>query len=403
MNEAAPLAGKRVLVLVQNLPVPFDRRVWQESKSLRDGGASVTVVCPSDKRHPAGEFEIDGISVIRYRAPREASGVVGYANEYLVSLARMRSAVKRARQSGAFDVVHFCNPPDLLYTVAKPLRRRDGTVLVFDQHDLGPELVEAKHLPLSFFFSAVARLFESRTYAAADHVIATNESYRAIAMGRGRKSADRVTVIRSGPPRDWITPQAEAGDHHEGHRYLIGYLGVMGRQEGIEYLIDAVDLLSRAKGLDVQLALVGSGPDIDRLQALVAEKSLEDRIRFCGRVSDEDLVDILSDADVCVNPDEVNPMNDLSTMNKIVEYMALARPIVQFDVKEGRFSAGEASLYAERDNDAASFADAIERVLLDPELAESMSLSGRKRFEDELCWDIQSERLVDAYATLLHR
>ncbi|MEJ1921987.1 glycosyltransferase family 4 protein [Microbacterium sp. KHB019] len=400
-NEA--LRDVRVAILVQNLPVPFDRRVWQEATSLAAAGADVTVVCPSDARHPVGEFLIDGVLVLRYEAPREAKGIAGYVNEYGVSLRRMAALFNRARANRPFDIVHFCNPPDLLYLIATRAKRQDGSVLVFDQHDLGPELVAAKRMPLPWLFSSIARLFESRTYAWADHVISTNESYRAVAMGRGGFAGEDVTVVRSGPYREWADYRPTGEGWHRGRRFLLGYVGVMGRQEGIEYLIDAVKILSAERGLDVHLALIGSGPDRERLESHVREQGLAERVEFHGRVSDEQMKSILSDADVCVNPDEVNTMNDLSTMNKIIEYMALGRPIVQFDVREGRFSAQAASLYAAEDNDARSFADAVERVLTDPATAEAMGAAGRARFQEELCWEIQAGRLVALYAGLASR
>jgi Glycosyltransferase len=391
------LDGRRIAVLVQNLPVPFDRRVWQEATSLAVAGADVTVICPSDERHPEGAFVIDGVRVRRYRAPREARGAAGYVNEYGVSLIRMRAELAAARRGGAFDIIHFCNPPDLLYLVAKRYKRRDRSVLVFDQHDIGPELVGAKRLPFARLFTALARLFERRTYACADHVISTNESYREIAIRRGGFTPEEVTVVRSGPYRSWAAYEGSGEDWHRGRAYLLGYVGVMGRQEGIEYLIDAVHALVVDRGIDVQLALIGSGPDRARLEQRVADRELGDHIEFLGRVSDDRMKSILRDADVCVNPDEVNPMNDLSTMNKIIEYMALGRPIVQFDVTEGRFSAQDASVYAARDNDAESFADAVEVLLRDATLRERMGRAGRERFRHELCWEVQAEHLVSAY------
>lgn len=396
-DATTSLHGRRIAILVQNLPVPFDRRVWQEATSLARAGADVTVVCPSDPRHPAGDFVIEDVTVLRYEAPREAKGVLGYFDEYGVSLRRMSRAFERARADRPFDIVHFCNPPDLLYLVAKRAKRKDSTVLVFDQHDLGPELVQAKKMPLPWLFSSVARFFEKRTYAWADHVISTNESYRHVAMRRGGFTEDDVMVVRSGPYRSWAAYRPSGEDWHRGRQFLLGYVGVMGRQEGIEYLIDAVKILVEERQLDVHLALIGSGPDRDRLEALSRERGIADRVEFHGRVPDDQMKSILADADVCVNPDEVNAMNDLSTMNKIIEYMALGRPIVQFDVREGRFSAQDASVYAARDNDAASFAEAVERVLGDPGMARQMGEAGRRRFEDILCWEIQAQKLISAY------
>lgn len=400
MTFAQHLNGSRIAILVQNLPVPFDRRVWQEARALADVGANVVVICPSDDRHPVGDFEIDGVSVRRYSAPPEASGVWGYLYEYGYSIRRMMKTLRTERKSGRFDVIHFCNPPDLLYRVAVPYGRRDKTVLIFDQHDLGPELVRAKHMPFNFLLVAVASLIERRTYKAADHVIATNESYKAIATQRGSFEPTDVTVVRSGPPRNWAD-NLQPKDWHRGHKYLIGYLGVMGRQEGIEYLIDAVAILVNEMQLDVGVSLVGSGPDRQRLESLVASVGLTENFLFHGRVSDDDLMSILADADVCANPDEVNDMNELSTMNKIIEYMALSRPIVQFDVKEGRFSAGQSSLYADA-NSASSFAEKIRDVLQNPDLAARMAIAGRTRFEEVLCWDVQSRHLIDAYQTLIN-
>ncbi|WIB16059.1 glycosyltransferase family 4 protein [Curtobacterium sp. MCPF17_050] len=393
------LTGKRIAILVQNLPVPFDRRVWQEAKALTDAGAAVSVVCPSDDKHPSGNFRIDGVRVLRYRAPREAGGVAGYVNEYGTSLLRMRSALREARREGAFDAIHFCNPPDLLFAVAQPYKQRDGSRLVFDQHDLGPELVRAKRLPLNSFFVSVAKLAEKLTYRAADHVIATNESYKAIAVERGQFRENEVTVVRSGPAREWAQ-NVDDRDWHGSHKYLIGYVGVMGRQEGIEYLIEAMAVLTRELGLDVGLALVGSGPDRARLERLAEQLGLADNVKFLGRLSDADLRSVLRDSDVCVNPDEVNEMNNLSTMNKIMEYMALGRPIVQFDVKEGRYSAAEASRYAQS-NDASSLASELHFVLQNPEEASRMGQYGRNRFREQLSWEVQASKLVDAYRTLL--
>lgn len=393
------LTGKRIAILVQNLPVPFDRRVWQEALSLASAGADVTVVCPDSEGYPIGTYVIDGVRVIRYANPPEARGVLGYLREYGVSLWRMANALRVAAAVSPFHAVHFCNPPDLLFLVARRYRRRHGAVMVFDQHDLGPELVRAKGLPFGKVLEAIARLFERLTYAEADHVIATNESYKEIALRRGRLSEAEVTVVRSGPPASWGTSGFQRRDWHEGNRFLIGYVGVMGRQEGIEYLLEALHLLLE-RGLDVRLALCGSGPDRDRLESLAASRGVSHRTTFYGRVPDEALQSILSDADVCVNPDEVNGMNNLSTMNKIVEYMALGRPIVQFDVKEGRFSAQNASLYADP-NSAVSFADRIQEVLEDSGLAESLAENGKLRFKQVLAWERQGEVLVATYARLL--
>jgi glycosyltransferase involved in cell wall biosynthesis len=294
------------------------------------------------------------------------------------------------------DAIHFCNPPDLLFLVALPYKLAMKTFLVFDQHDLGPELIRAKKLPLSFLFVILMHFFERLTYRVADHVIVTNASYRDVAFRRGRKTEAEVTIVRSGPRSEWIKPSPADAKWKRGRRYLVGYVGVMGRQEGIEYLIDAAAILRDEFGLDVQFGLVGSGPDFRRLQQLCADRGVDDLVEFHGRLSDNQLRSILSTADVCVNPDEVNELNNLSTMNKIVEYMALGRPIVQFDVKEGRESAKEASLYAAA-NDAHDFAKCIASLLTDPVRAGEMGLNGQRRFVDSLCWETQVGNLTSVY------
>lgn len=399
------LSGRRVLLLVQNLPVPFDRRVWQEALALRAAGAEVTVISPADERYPPVDTVIEGVDVYRYAAPPEAIGAAGYLREYFGALKAMSSAVRAVkRRHDRFDVIHFCNPPDLLFLVARRHRgpRDRRARLVFDQHDLGPELVRAKHFPFSRFFEWVAGVFEALTYRSADFVISTNESYRRVAIGRGHKAPDSVAVVRSGPSRDWIQTTETTRTWHKGSKWLIGYVGVIGRQEGIDYLLDALKQLVLERGLDVRLALAGSGPDVDRLRQRAESIGVAKHVDFLGRVSDADLRSLLSNADVCVNSDEVNELNDLSTMNKILEYMALGRPIVQFDVTEGRYSAQDASRYA-KPNDAGSFADEIQWVLEHPDDAERMGASGKRRFVEELSWERQAEALVNAYARLMDR
>lgn len=391
-----PLTGRRIAILVQNLPVPFDRRVWQEALALRDAGADVSVVCPASRGFPAGEHILEDIVIRRFEMPPEASGVLGYIREYGVSLWRMYSELRSLRKSGAFDVVHFCNPPDLLALVALPHKFLSGSALIFDQHDLGPELVVAKRLRLGHLFVGIARSWEWLAYRSADHVIATNESYRNIALTRGRKLPGTVTVVRSGPRKEWIVPGELTDKWANGKRYQVGYVGVIGKQEGIDYLLEAARILVFDYEVSVQFCLVGSGTEVANLVEQTKRLGLEDHISFLGRLSDEDLRSVLSSSDVCVNPDEVNELNDKSTMNKILEYMSLGKPIVQFEVTEGRFSAQSSSAYA-KPNDSKSFAEELRRVLFDKELATQMGMYGRKRFDEELCWERQVPQLVRAY------
>lgn len=395
-----PLAGKRVAILVQNLPVPFDRRVWQEALALRDAGADVSVVCPGTQDFPVGAFTIDGVTVRRFSMPAEASGAIGYVSEYGISLWRMRRELAVLRKSGVFDVVHFCNPPDLLALVALPHKVLSGSKLIFDQHDLGPELVVAKRLRFGSLFVAFVRLWERIAYGVADHVIATNESYKAVAITRGNKRGADVTVVRSGPRKEWIVPGKATDKWSNGKTYQVGYVGVIGKQEGIEYLLEAARILVFEEKMSVQFCLVGSGTEVEKLVGQTKQMGLDDHCSFLGRLSDEDLRSVLSTSDVCVNPDEVNELNDKSTMNKILEYMALGKPIVQFDVTEGRYSALDASAYA-IPNDSRSFANELKKILTEPSLAKKMGSFGRKRFNEELCWEQQVPKLVAAYQSAI--
>lgn len=402
MNPRRSVSPTGVLILVQNLPVPFDRRVWQEACALRDAGFDVSVICPSSDQHPALQEELDGVHVYRYRPRLEARALAGYVVEYAVALTAMTILAWRVAARRRIDIIQACNPPDLLFLVAFPLVILRGARFVFDHHDVSPELLMAKGHAADSGVVRVSRILERLTFGCAVASIATNQSYREIAVSRGGMSRDNVFVVRSGPATGFDPVPPDPG-LKRGRQYLIGYVGVMGVQEGLDLLLDAAQLLTTRYGRhDVTFALAGSGPEAKRLRARSEAMGLAEHVHFLGRVPDAELVRLLSTADICVNPDEVNPMNDISTMNKIVEYMALGRPIVQFDTREGRISAGASSLYS-APNDPASFAEAICRLLDDSELRTKMGASGRKRFEEELGWPQQVTNLLAAYDCALSR
>jgi glycosyltransferase involved in cell wall biosynthesis len=395
------LAGRRVLIIVENLPVPFDRRVWQEARTLKAAGAEVSIICPTGKGHEAVYEVIDGIHIHRHTLPLDAGSAAGYLREYSAALWAETRLAWRVFFGVGFDTIHACNPPDLIFLVALPFKLL-GKRFIFDHHDINPELYEAKFNKRGFFWRLLV-LFERLTFRLADVSIATNDSYREIACTRGGMAPDKVFTVRSGPDIGRIKAVPPNPAFRNGRRYLVGYVGVMGDQEGVDLLLEAVDHMVHKLGRnDVQFCLVGGGPSLESLKAMSARLGLEDHVTFLGRAPDRELFEVLSTADVCVNPDRVNPMNDLSTMNKILEYMAVEKPIVQFDVKEGRVSAGDASLYAAK-NDPVDFADKIVALLGDDEARKRMGRYGRERVVRELSWQTQIPTLIAAYHAAARR
>ncbi len=399
LRQRRPLDGRKVLIIVENLPVPFDRRVWLEAGTLRDAGAQVAVISPTGKGFTAHEEVIDGIHVFRHELPADADSALGYLREYGVALWwELRLAIKVWRRLG-IDVIHACNPPDLIFLVALPFRLM-GKKFIFDHHDINPELYEAKFNRRDLFWRLML-LFERLTFRLADASIATNESYKRIAIERGGMEPDRVAIVRSGPDLSRFGPVEPDPALRKGRAHLVGYVGVIGEQEGMDLLLEAAARIVHELGRDdIQFCIVGGGSSLEQLRALSDRLGLSAHVDFLGRVPDRKLLEVLSTADVCVNPDRVNPMNDKSTMNKIIEYMAMSKPIVQFDVTEGRHSAQDASLYA-RPNDPADFADRICELLADPARRAEMGRIGRERVERHLSWDHQIGPLVGIYRKAL--
>ncbi len=394
----ASAGRRRVLFIVENLPSPFDRRVWREATTLRGAGYEVSIICPTGKGYEKKYEVIDGIHIHRHNLPLEARGALGYALEYAAALLWEFLLALKVHFTRGFDVIHACNPPDDIFLIGR-FFKLFGKRFLFDHHDLNPELYEAKFGRRDFLYRLMLRL-ERWTFAAADISIATNESYKKVAIERGGMDPDRVFVVRSGPSlaRMKIMPPVES--LKKGRRHLVGYVGVMGAQDGVHYLLGAARrIIQDMNREDVHFGLVGDGPDMPRLRRLAAEYGIEDFVTFTGRVPDEEMLEMLNTADVCVNPDVYNEMNDKSTMNKIMEYMALGKPIVQFDLTEGRVSAQEASLYA-TPNDEEDLARKIVQLLDDPEARRRMGALGRKRIERELQWDYEAPKLLAAYDAL---
>ena len=387
---------KSVLIIVENLPLPFDRRVWQECMSLREAGYTVSVICPKGKGYEKSYQELEGVYIYRHPLPHEGSGALGYLVEYSSALFWEFFLSLRVWRRHGFDVIQACNPPDLIFIIGLFYKIFMGKKFVFDHHDINPELYIAKFGRRDAFYRLML-LLERLTFMSSDMSIATNESYRAIAIERGRMDPEKVTVVRSGPNLERLKDTPPNFEWKNGRKFMVGYVGVMGAQEGLDHLLEAARMLVREKRRrDVQFVLVGGGTELEKLKEMSARLGLSDYVTFTGRVPDEVLLEVLCTADVCVNPDVANEMNDKSTMNKIMEYMALGRPIVQYDLTEGRFSAREASVYA-RPNDIADFAQKIEYLLDNLDKRTQMGAFGRKRVRKELHWGIESRKYLSVY------
>jgi glycosyltransferase involved in cell wall biosynthesis len=386
----------KILIIVENLPVPFDTRVWQEATTLAANGYTVSVISPKGKKYVKEEELLEGVHVFRHDLPAEGNGPVGYFKEYIGALRAEIRLAKIIYKKIGFDVIQGCNPPDNIYLVAKRFKKY-GVKYVFDHHDICPELFEAKFGKKKGLLYRSQLYLERKTYKYCSFAFVTNESYKKIAISRGHMDPEKVIVLRSGPKLERLKIQPPKNNIKRGKQYMVGYLGVIGQQEGIEYILEAAkyckEVLNRN---DIYWGIVGGGPHVDKLKEICKKMNLNDCVEFTGRVSDQKLLDYLNTADVCVNSDSYNSMNDKSTMNKILEYMALGKPIVQFELTEGHYSAQNASLYAEQNN-SIDMAKKITFLLDNPAKRKEMGELGRSRIVNELSWEHTSKALVDGY------
>jgi glycosyltransferase involved in cell wall biosynthesis len=390
-----------ILMLVENLSVPFDRRVWQESRALVDAGFKVTVICPAGmSRDRELETVIEGVRILRFRLRAATGGPLGYLREYTLALFHTLRLAAGVRRTEPVDIVHACNPPDLLFLIALALRPF-GARFVFDHHDLVPELFSSRFPRGGRILYWMTRFVERLTFATADGVISTNESYRRIAIERGKVAADRVVVVRSAPDLSRFVRRDPDTGLKRGKAHLLAYLGVMGPQDGVDYALRALKLLRDEIGRDdVHCTFMGAGDSYDEMVSLSEQLGIADMVDFPGRVPDEFVHRCLSTADVCLSPDPLNPLNNVSTMNKVVEYMAMGRPLVSFDLIEARVSAGDAALYVPP-NDELVFANTVEALLNDPEKRSRMGEYGYRRVAQTLSWDVSRQALVQFYEHLL--
>lgn len=391
---------KRVLIIVENLPVPFDGRVWKQALALVSGGYQVTVLSPRAKGYVRNHEVMEGVHIYRHPMPREADSALGYFREYLAAFFWELIYALWIFATRGFDVIQGCNPPDTIAFVALPFRMF-GVRYIFDHHDVNPELYIAKYGRKDFFYRLLVML-ERLTFRLSDIVISTNDSYKSIAIQRGGVNPENIFVVRNGPDLTKFYPVQPNPDLKYGKRYLVGYVGTMSEQEGLDILLGAANEIKRRGRRDLHFTCVGGGPALASLQKMVVDMDLGDMVNFTGRISDQDLLEILSTADVCVNPDKPCEMNDLSTMIKIAEYMAMGKPIVQFDLREGRYTAADASVYCDTADLALGFADKIVWLLDHPEERVRMGEFGQKRVKEALAWEYSIRNLYSAYERALH-
>jgi glycosyltransferase involved in cell wall biosynthesis len=392
----------RILIIVQNLPLPFDRRVWLECQALKSAGYTVAAICPKGKEDPSYQV-IDGIELYKYQPYAPGGSKLSFIAEYAYSFAATAWQTLKARRKGRFAVIQACNPPDIFWPIALFFRAINGTKFVFDHHDLCPELFESRFPGGPKLPYRGLRALERRTHRSADHVISTNASYREIAINRSGKRPQDVTIVRTGPDPDKLKRGPAEEDQRRGRTYLAAYIGVMGPQDGVDIVVRAADVVINELGRDdIAFTLIGSGDCFDELVALRDELGLNGHVEFTGRAPDELVTRILSTADVGLSPDPKNPLNDLSTMNKSMEYMAFELPVVAFDLRETRVSVADAGVYV-TPNVVREYAQAIVELMDDEAKRAELGKLGRERVEQELAWSHQQRAYVDVYDSLTNR
>jgi glycosyltransferase involved in cell wall biosynthesis len=394
--------SRRILIIVQNLPVPFDRRVWLECRTLTRAGYQVSVVCPKGPGDPSYQV-IDGVQIYKYRPYSPGGGAITFFAEYAYSfLATLLMSLKAAR-GGRFGAVQSCNPPDIFWPIGLLFKLWHGARFVFDHHDLCPETFESRFPDGSPALYRGLRFLERCTMRTADHVISTNESYRRLVIDRDGVKPARSTVVRTGPDPDKLKAVEAVPSLRRGRPYLAAYIGVMGPQDGVDIVLKMAHfVVNTLKRTDISFTLIGSGDSFGELVALRDQLELGDFVEFTGRAPDEQVRDIMSTADIGLSPDPKNPLNDVSTMNKTMEYMAFELPVLAFDLRETRASAEEASAYA-TPNDVEEMGRLLVELLDDEPRRKTMGSAGRRRIEDKLAWNHQEPHYLAVYDNLLGR
>jgi glycosyltransferase involved in cell wall biosynthesis len=395
-----PKRQQGVLIIVENLPVPFDRRVWQEATALKEAGYGVSVICPKGKGYNQSEEVIDGINIYRHNLPFEASSGLGYLVEYSAALFwEFLLSVKVLRRHG-FDIIHACNPPDLIYLIASFYKIFFGKKFIFDQHDLNPELYEVKFGKRGHFHTLLS-YFERRTFRWADASIATNQTFKKIAIERGGMKPGHVWIVKSYPDFTRFKRTEPSAEMRAGFKYLVGYVGIIAEQDGVDLLVKAMaHIVKHHKRTDSCCVVIGDGPALEAVKALAKSLGVESHVKFTGYLRGEALMTTLSSMAIGVIPDPPHACNNKLSMNKVFEYMSLGLPFVQFDLPQSGSEAGSAALVA-ADSTPEALATSILQLLDDPAARKRMSIEGRSMAERDFQWANEKQSLLAAYAHVL--
>jgi glycosyltransferase involved in cell wall biosynthesis len=389
----------KVLIIVQNLPLPFDRRVWLEAKTLKEAGYEVAIISPKGKHGKFQEnyIELEAIHLYRYPAPPEANGLLGYVIEFVYCWFMTAVLSLKVLQQHGFNIIHACNPPETFFLLAW-FYKLFGKKFIFDHHDLSPEMYVAKGGKKGGLLYRGLVFLERLTFKTANVVITTNQSHKVVAQRRGGVGAENIFIVRTGPDFERLQVLKPEPALKDGFSYLACYLGEMCEQDGVEYILDVAHTLhNKLNRHDIKFVMMGGGPALDKLKQKNISMGLESFVEFLGRVTDHDLCRYLSTADICLDPDPYTEWADQSTMNKIMEYMTFAKPTVAFDLTENRYSAQEAAVYV-KPNDTQEFATMINQLLNDEETRLQMGTFGQERVRRELAWDYSKPALLAAYA-----
>jgi len=399
-SKAAKSKTPRVLMLLENGSFPFDRRMRHLAEALWEDGYKVTVICPKGEDRDQSSFDvIDGVKVYRYPMLFHASQRLGYLLEYSWALFCLAALSLLVWIRDGVDIIHCANPPDIMFLIAWPFKLL-GKKFVYDQHDLCPELYQSKFERQDRAYRTLLFL-EKQSYAAADLVISTNQSYRDVARERGGITDKRSIIVRNGVDISRFHRKTPRPELKRQFAYMTVYLGIMGKQDGVDRVVQAAHHIVHTFGRkDVLFVLIGKGECWHELQRLSEELQVADVMQFLGFVADDLLIDYLSTADVCLAPDPPDRMNQLSTMTKIMEYMACQRPIVSFDLLETRRSAGDAALYVEKE-DTNMFARAVLALLDDESRREKMGRIGLERSVRLVGLDRSRKALLEGYSRLV--